>query len=222
MSDFTDYLRRFNSEERFYLLGYILGNPGLRPASSSLEQISGVLGLRIPEDAFAAMDFHLDWLYASLHMAFAGGKSGVIANQGANIAGQQEDIDYLIAFEQGGTHSVVLIDAKAKSAWSASQLESKARRLSKIFGHDGKHWRKLDPYFILLSPRRPVNLDVSKWPSWMCPNGRFAWIELPIPGDLLKVTRCDGNGKPHQSGASGKSTGADSCLVIGLTSRQTV
>jgi len=204
MNDFIEYLRRFNSKERFYLVGHLLGNSEFLLASDSVDQISGELDISIPKGAFAAMDFHLDWLYASLYKAFAGDQSEVIPNQGKNIAGQQEDIDYLIAFEEGGAYSVILIEAKAKSGWSVSQLDSKANRLSKIFGDDGKDWRNLRPYFMLISPKRPKNIDASGWPSWMRPDSQPTWIELPVPDNLLKVTRCDENGKPQQAGGHWK------------------
>ena len=74
--------------------------PSLGPPLSPWSRFRGS---RIPEDAVAAMDFHLDWLYASLHVAFAGGIGTVIPNRGESIAGQQKDIDYLSPLRKTGT-----------------------------------------------------------------------------------------------------------------------
>ena len=200
MSDLLDNLRKFNSKERFFLVGHLLGKQEFLPSPSFRKRISEELELTLPECVFSAMDYHLDWLYASLYIALSAGQNEVFPNHNILIRAQQEDIDYIIAYEENGTFKIILIEAKAKSGWLNTQLRSKAERLIKIFGFDGKYWNNVNPYFILMSPHKPKNIDVSYWPSWMQLDGHPRWMELPIPDDLFKVTRCNKKGTPLQSG----------------------
>src|SRR4051812_23440982 len=69
---FLEYLRRLNRKERFFLVGMALGNPSFELAPAFRDLIGGALGLKIPHDSFVAMDYHLDWIYASLEIARTG------------------------------------------------------------------------------------------------------------------------------------------------------
>jgi len=151
MSSLLDYLKMFNSKERFFLVGQILGKSRFSPSKKFRGELNKVLGLEIPTKVFAAMDYHLDWLYASLELA-RGCKEKYIhknGNQKADkkIKGQQEDIDFLIAFnenddEKKPTH-IVLIEAKGVTAWSNKQMDSKVKRLNEIFGKKGTDTQRL-------------------------------------------------------------------------------
>ncbi|WP_235630015.1 hypothetical protein [Aeromonas veronii] len=55
-------LKSFNRKERFYLVGQMLGNPDFRMDDKQLDEISRLIGLTIPREYFAAMDYHLDSL----------------------------------------------------------------------------------------------------------------------------------------------------------------
>ncbi|MBI4301278.1 MAG: hypothetical protein HY664_01570 [Chloroflexi bacterium] len=64
-------LRLFNRKERFFLVGMALGNPKFKLIEQFRNQLNDKLGLFVPEDAFAAMDYHLDWIYAqSFYVAY--------------------------------------------------------------------------------------------------------------------------------------------------------
>jgi predicted ATP-grasp superfamily ATP-dependent carboligase len=64
MQNLIKYLKDFNSKERFFLVGQILGNPSFTLASEFREKLSDLLEIPIPADALSAMDYHIDWLYA--------------------------------------------------------------------------------------------------------------------------------------------------------------
>ncbi|MND75583.1 hypothetical protein D3C80_672090 [compost metagenome] len=61
-------LKSFNRKERFYLIGQMLGNPDFRMDDKQLNEISKLINVKIPGEYFTAMDYHLDWIYASLFL----------------------------------------------------------------------------------------------------------------------------------------------------------
>ncbi len=192
MSHIIDSLRSFNSKERFFLVGQILGNPEFLPCPTFREQLGEALGLEIPETVFSAMDYHLDWLYAALRVATDNREEAVYSNSERIVKAQQEDMDFLIAFDAVGVCHIVLIEAKGVTGWTNSQMKSKANRLRAILGEDGKKWPGVQPHFVLMSASAPQRLDASMWPQWMTrPDGGVAWIELCIPVDLRSVSRCN-------------------------------
>ena len=64
------------------------------------------------------MDYHIDWLYASLNLAKDNNPAKVYPNEKNVIKGQQEDIDWLIAFKGQSKYHLVLIEAKGVTGWS--------------------------------------------------------------------------------------------------------
>ena len=80
MATLLEYLESFNRKERFFLVGEALGNPAFRLSSDFRTRLGAVFGLAIPNDALVAMDYHLDWIYASLVLAAGGGESAVLSN----------------------------------------------------------------------------------------------------------------------------------------------
>jgi hypothetical protein len=194
-------LQSFNSKERFYLIGQILGNPNFSLSKKFRNELGNKLNLQIPDQVFAAMDYHLDWVYASIKIS---GKNtnGPFPNPDKFIKAQQEDIDFLIAFDQNQTTHLILIEAKGVTGWSNKQMESKAIRLKDNFGKDGNEQDGVIPYFVLMSPYKPQKIVSEKFPSWMIPGGKFNWIKLTLPEkkELKSVTRCDSMGNPKISG----------------------
>ncbi len=190
---FIKLLKKFNRKERFLLIGWTLGNPRFRASKTFLKSISPLIGTEIPSDAFVAMDYHLTWLYASVFLSSAkAGTTGPYSNKQKLITGTQEDVDLLIAFRRGRTHRVVMLEAKGATGWTNKQARSKASRLTKIFGRDGKRWPSIKPHFVLASPREPQQLDLKVWPGWMKrPDGSPYWVEMPMPKGLVKTMRCD-------------------------------
>jgi len=199
MNQIIEYLRCFNSKERFFLVGHILGNDTFAPSPSFRENIGKVLDLQLPENVFAAMDFHLDWIYASLYLAFNQEQHCILNNEGL-IKGHQEDIDFLLACEINSISHIILLEAKGLGSFTNKQMDSKAERFSKIFGMDGKCWDAVTPHFVLVSPREPQRLETSAWPAWMMRDNKVPYIKLPIPSGLKKVTRCNEQEKADQNG----------------------
>ncbi len=74
----VSHLKRFNRKERFYLIGSALGNATFRLGDDVRHRLSKLLDLFIPADAFVAMDYPLDWLLASMHLAVTSGTAAPI------------------------------------------------------------------------------------------------------------------------------------------------
>ena len=218
----TKYLERFNRKERFILLCHVLGathaqdvfrlNPPFR------RKVGNKLDLKIPDDAFVAMDYHLDWLQVALFLAYEDGspEKQVLHNRDPRLfEANQRDIDLLIAFEEKPALRrygngrlpkrihVVLIEAKLDTGWKNDQLEEKAVRLKAIFDKKSRGLNVV-PHFIMMSPRDPRErgtIDTKYWPDWMKTGTKPAhWLELPLCDGLLKVTRCDAGGKDDKDG----------------------
>ncbi len=202
MSRTIENLKSFNSKERFFLIGHILGNASFKPCPAFRESITNALHIQLPESVFAAMDYHLDWLYASLHLAFnPNPEQRIFENTDRLIKGQQEDIDFLFAYEADNISHIILLEAKGVGGFANKQMASKAVRFREIFAMDGKRWPRVIPHFAFVSPDRPSErLHSSAWPMWMRPNNIVPWIELPIPSGLKKVTRCNRQGEPDKKG----------------------
>ncbi len=203
MKRLIDNLQSFNSKERFFLIGHILGNTNFTPSEVFKKQIKDVLGLKIPDELFAAMDYHLDWLYGSLYLAFNNGSEAqIFSNSDRLIKGQQEDVDFIIAFLEDTSCHIILIEAKGVGGWTNKQMNSKAERFEGIFGPDGKRWLGVNPHFLVLSPRQSNRLNTSSWPTWMTINGKAAWTKLPVSAGLRKITLCSSTGIPDKNGSS--------------------
>ena len=52
----------------------MLGNQDFRMDENQLDEISKLIKVKIPNEYFAAMDYHLDWIYASLFLTQEHGK----------------------------------------------------------------------------------------------------------------------------------------------------
>lgn len=199
MNKLLENLNRFNSKERFFLVGQLLGNRNFVPSPSYLAQLSKLLNLKISSVKFSAMDFHLDWLYACLAHTDKPEKV-VFDNSDEIVRGQQEDVDFVLGYEEGDVTHLILIEAKATTGWTNEQLLSKANRLAKIFGENGDKWDKVVPHFVITSPKQPSKIHCDKWPMWMKVSNEIAWIKLEVPANLQSVTRCDSEGNISSDG----------------------
>ena len=200
MSELVEHLRSFNRKERFILLRHALGAQTFRLDEGFARRLGHVLDLTIHGDAFVAMDYHLDWLQAALEVAERPYEELPIADPKRELVeANQRDADLLVAFEQGPTTHVVLLEAKVETSWTNSQLRPKVERLRRIFG-DSPRTNLATPHFVLLSPHRPQKIASADWPPWMKPGGRPLWMPLPRPA-LSKVTRCDVDGEPSREGS---------------------
>jgi len=215
-------LASFNRKERFHLLSdaFNLGQGHSKLSDEFTKRVATASGisLAIPNDAFWAMDYHLDWIYASLCLSGekpAGSEAHLNSalppfprDGNLKISGTQEDIDFLIAFDDPaiGKPRMVLIEAKFDTAWSNEQLGSKAERLCAIFGHAENHWAHLvEPYFLIASPKKPENLDLCVLPKWARKERiEQQWFELKSASgekaDMVRVIRCDEKGNDKKDG----------------------
>ena len=202
MSAIIEYLRSFNRKERFFLVGTALGNPDFRLDSAFSQQLGGTFALEVPSDVFVAMDYHLDWIYVSAYLSQEGvDASGTHPNTTGIVSGNQEGVDLIVAFDASETTHVIMLEAKAETAWSNRQADSKIERLTAIFGTEGDDFPQLRPHFGLMSPRPPRQLMTDRWPSWMrSPGDAPLWMELVVPPGRRKLTRCDVSGKRGQDG----------------------
>ena len=202
-----DYLRILNRKERFHLLHEALGKKTFRLAGCFRARLQSCLSdsprgaVSIPSDAFVAMDYHLDWIGMALRLTadrserarYGRFPLNRIANDGL-VSGTQQDVDLLVAFPDGASTHLVMIEAKGDTNWRNVQLDRKAERLKRIFSGERQWSDWAAPHFVLMSPTRPMSLTKKGWPSWMKPNGEPLWLHLPLPEDLIKVTRCDHDG----------------------------
>ena len=201
MSSVIQFLESFNRKERFFLIGEALGNPEFRLAKDFRTKLGNELGLPIPADAFVAMDYHLDWIHASVFLASTDYEDPLVYPNDEGIAtGTQEDVDLIVGFEDAEITYLLLVEAKAETGWNNKQLRSKACRLRKIFGAKGKQFPRVKPYFLLMSPRRPIHIDTTVWPSWMTRDGDLVWMELKVKPGRRRITRTTGDGNASMGG----------------------
>lgn len=201
MPSVLENLERLNRKERFYLIGAALGNQSFRLASEFRQELSREFALTVPENAFVAMDYHLNWIYTACALAFEQPiQKRIYPNASGIVDGTQEDVDLVIAWQDTPSNifPVVMLEAKGATPYSNAQFRHKVNRLCQVFGDDGKRWPHVTPYLGLMSPRPPKRLDYSVCPSWMKIGGKIPWLRMPIPTDRLVLFGCDNQGKPNQ------------------------
>ncbi|MFQ2243484.1 hypothetical protein [Aeromonas enteropelogenes] len=192
-------LKSFNRKERFYLVGQMLGNPDFRMDDKQLDEISRLIGLTIHREYFAAMDYHLDWIYASLFLTQKHDKNIFSRNFIDNnkkvdlqISGTQEDVDFILAFvDHENTTHIVMIEAKGDNYFSNGQLDSKNKRFKAIFGSKDT-WPNVKPHFLICSPKEPQNISIEE-PVYFIFNEKqeLIWFPLDMGDGKNKVTRCN-------------------------------
>lgn len=217
----VEALRQFNRKERYWLIRNALGPSSGQLGEDFRNAIGALLGIQIPEDAWWAMDYHLDWLVGALALERGKQKVGdalpnpdtsVNKEPVALVQGNQEDIDLVVAF--GNT--LILIEAKGDTSWSNTQLKSKVRRLEVILGPTGtaeSTLSRMSVRFILMSPNpstRLVRGNDQPWPVWMLKDGNLMWIPMRMAEAgqepaFLKVVRCkDKDGSVGKEGSHWK------------------
>ena len=197
-----ELLKQFNRKERFHLLCHAFGCVGesFRLGDDFREALGTNIGVPVPSDALVAMDYHLDWIDLAIWLLDQSAlptKQAPIPHE-CRVAGNQQDIDLLVAFEREGTTHLVLIEAKGDMAWSNSQLKSKAKRLGSIFGKEIPNAGTVQPHFVMISPTASVRIKTCKWPTWMR-EARERQMALPWPY-TIKPTRCNRDGNTSSCG----------------------
>jgi hypothetical protein len=192
-------LKAFNRKERFFLVGTALGNHEFKLCAEFRELISKALHLDIPENTFTAMDYHLDWVYASLVIS-RDDNTQIHSNQHQLIHASGEDSDILVAYEIEKRCHIIFLEAKGVKLFSNHQLQSKIQRLSDIFGKEGNNWPCVIPHFVIVSPIEPQRINIDNWPDWALIGNKVKWIPLKINHNLKKIVRCNQNGEPDKKG----------------------
>ncbi len=200
-------LKSFNRKERFYLIGLALDNRDFKLGQGFREALSTKLHINVPDNPFCAMDYHVDWIYASLALALPNRNEGPYRRPSKRpskeeLSFTQEDVDLLVAFEDNaGQCHIIMIEAKGDTNWLNRQLASKAKRLNATFDSDGRRWTGVTPHFVILSPRAPQKLKTDGFPEWLLTDGAPRWIPLSnMPHGLRQVTRCDSKGRQSEGG----------------------
>jgi hypothetical protein len=190
----VENLRRFDSHERGLLLEWATGSR-LRLGEQVRNAIGEMIRRKPPADAFVAMDYTLDWLFAATRWTLDPDtcKHPQPWPDHRALAASPEDVDLVVAWEDRERPHVVLLEAKGFTGWSNKQMASKAARLNAIFG--GRLAEHFDVHFILAGPAPSKGLKTQDWPNWMKPGQRTHFLPIDDPGPKLAVQRCDGEGK---------------------------
>lgn len=209
-NDFINNLREFNRKERYYVVeaategGFTLSAPFMKTLNEKLPD-SCKIGDR--EGAFVAMDYHLDWIYASLFLTANKGlkkECYEIPKEVGLITASQEDVDLIVAYpnsEDPDKSHLIMIEAKGDTSWNNEQATSKAKRLKAIFEYDGVKGAKVSPRYMIWSPKEPSNkLETGEFPEWAIKDGKLYHIELKMPSNLKKVVRCNEQMKNDAAG----------------------
>ena len=132
-SRLIENLRLLDSHERGLLLQWTADEP-FRLGEPIRAEVARLTGSRPAPDAFIAMDYTLDWLYAAVQRTVAADEAWPRPWPDSDeLAASQEDVDLLIAWDdQAGTH-LTLIEAKGFTGWSNRVMSRKTDRIEAIF-----------------------------------------------------------------------------------------
>jgi hypothetical protein len=200
MSVLINFLERLNRKERYFVMAHATGVRDLSIGDEFRRQLSAAIGVEVPASARLFMDYHLDWLVASLHLAFDQPARLFFKNAGQEVKGNQEDLDLLVAFEDRAVTRLVMVEAKAATAWSSAQLRSKVDRLKKIFPSEQVWSPHVTPHFLLLSPAHPSQEILKLARSLEMPTEGDPWVQLKFPAERLVVERTMADGRPSKTG----------------------
>jgi hypothetical protein len=201
MSTLVDFLERLNRKERYFVIAHATGARNLVIGHELQRQLGEVTGVEAPANARLFVDYHLDWLVASLRLAFDQPARLSFRNTGQAVKGNQEDIDLLVAFEERAVTHLAMIEARASARWSMDQLRAKVKRLNSIFGIVGDRFPLAKPHFLLLSPVRPPAQVMKALPKWDRDSARPQWMPLSYPKERLIVEKTLASKKPSRTGS---------------------
>lgn len=187
--ELTEALALFNRKERYWLLRNALGSGAESLDAGFRQRLSGEIGVPIPEDAWWALDYHLDWVVGALHLVDHGREDGTVRkNADSLVMGNQEDLDLIVAFDE----TLILIEAKGATSWGNEQIGSKIKRIEALLASQAQlraqnHSRGFVPqlFLVLTSPNKPKRLQHSEvWPRWMLKaEDQPYWISMDMALD---------------------------------------
>ncbi|BCG47927.1 hypothetical protein GEOBRER4_n2779 [Citrifermentans bremense] len=197
--EFRENLRRFNRKERFYVVQEATRG-GFELDDTFRQRLEAKLRIAIPaQSVFMAMDYHFDWIYASLFLCGHDRdiERDVFKRDRDLIKASQEDVDLLIAAPDASNSALtnlIMIEAKGDTSWTNAQAESKAARLQSMF-KPGTFEHILRPYYLIWSPNPSKNLRFDCFPQWALHGGEVPHLKLTMSEELRKVTCCNQDGK---------------------------
>jgi hypothetical protein len=199
MSAMITNLEKLNRKERFFLIRTALGHDTLKLGQSFRDVLISKFHLNVPDDAFVATDYHLNWIFAAAALTFGQPvHDHIYDNRDGTVDGTQEDVDLLVAFEDdSGLNHLIMLEAKGVGAYDNKQFAHKMKRLTRIFGKDGCRFARVRPYFGLMSPREPRHLRCDVCPSWLKIDGKIPWLPMLIP-ERFVLFGCDERGRPDR------------------------
>lgn len=197
VSSFVDSLRAFDSHERGILLQWAMG-ADFALSSRLRTDLGRALRLDVPDRAFVAMDYTLDWLYAAtLQFTSPDAQMPLPWPADGMLRASIEDIDLVVAW-QDERPRLVLLEAKGFTGWTNKQLLSKVTRLGAIF--DERLRAAIDVHLVLVGPKYSHGVDTSSWPLWLLNEKRYHFLTIPSPGDRFAVQRCLADGSATKNG----------------------
>lgn len=222
---FSDAMRAFNRKERYWLTRHALldGKPASGELSKrfidavlkGLSQIPGFLPEAPFQDAYWALDYHINWLYGAavsyrnlqtMPLSNDADQNICVAKQAGSIksdsdshriTGNQQDFDFLLSFDE----SIICIEAKAGGAWS-SQLTHKCLRLIDFCKFLAPLHPAIRIFFLITSPEEKPNVD-KQFP--IAPPANLNNGNLLIPHFYLEDFGQETHLKVQRCGADGKS-----------------
>jgi hypothetical protein len=217
LTELEQKLAHFNRKERFLLVGQALGNPAFALGEPFRNSLAELLHRPVPHEAYCAMDYHLDWLFAAVMWAegkvhpgnlmpreFVASATGMPTD--LTVTGNQSDIDLLIAWTDSRNRGqIALLEAKGFSGWSNKQMGYKLARLGAMFGEaDSPRFEDVDVHLVLVGPKPPTDLELLG-PSWaLGPEGGKAKYFLPLhppATETFAVQRVTNDRKPSKTGS---------------------
>ena len=197
MSDLISVLESFNRKERFFLVAQALGKPEFTLSPEFRLQLSKAVGLyqdgiKIPPDAFAVMDYHLNWVHASLVLShYADEQERITLLNNGGIVSSQQDVDLLVAFKDAiNQYHLIFVEAKGYNTDGKSdgladfdtgrereQLKAKAHQLNTILKPHGDLYCDIKPHYCLMTRKKPVN-PPEPWGKW---------LKISLPQERLLV-----------------------------------
>ena len=196
---FRENLKKFNRKERFYVVRQATKS-GFELDGEFKKLLEKELKISIPEqNVFMAMDYHFDWIYASLFLCSqtTNSNNNKYALDPKLITATQQDVDLLIAAPDPTNPMItnlIMVEAKGDTSWTNKQASAKAERLNKIFV-SGSFEQIIRPYYLIWSPNPSEKLEFKSFPVWAKREGKVPHIKLNMDENLVKITRCDEAGK---------------------------
>jgi hypothetical protein len=218
---FVRNLKVFNRKERFYLIGAALGNPNFKLCEDFIGKLQGLIKsdeIDFLNCRFVAMDYHLDWIYASLFLAAQGISPENAASEKKNwkrdennllISATQQDIDLIAVFADTKNQlrdHLFLVEAKGVGSWNTRQLQAKGKRIEAIFSnHYLLDAAAVVPHFVYAGPKPPNKAIFCDLPSIMNTSESLPFVHLKLPDTLAKLTQCSAiDGKASGGGPNWK------------------